>query len=32
MLKEKEGVAWLNLLGLSHQWIDINGQQGGNLL
>ncbi len=32
MLKEKEGVAWLNLLGLPHQWIDINGQQGGNLL
>lgn len=32
MLKEKDGVAWLNLLGLSHQWIDIDGRQGGNLL
>ena len=32
MLKEKDGVAWLNLLGLSHQWIDIDGRRGGNLI
>ena len=30
MLKEKDGIAWLNLLGLAHQWIDIDGQRGGN--
>ena len=32
MLKEKDGIAWLNLLGLSHQWIDIDGRRGGNLI
>jgi thiamine biosynthesis lipoprotein len=32
MLKEKEGIAWLNLLGLAHQWIDIDGRRGGNII
>lgn len=30
MLKEQDGVAWLNLLGLVHQWITVDGQRGGN--
>lgn len=31
MLKEKDGIAWLNLLELAHQWIDIDGRRGGNM-
>ena len=32
ILKENEGPAWLENLGLPHLWIDINGNRGGNLL
>ncbi|MEN9898207.1 MAG: hypothetical protein RLZZ66_1856 [Pseudomonadota bacterium] len=31
MLKEKDGIAWLNLLELAHQWIDIDGRRGENM-
>ncbi|MDD2864340.1 MAG: FAD:protein FMN transferase [Methylococcales bacterium] len=32
MLKEEEGISWLNRLNLPYQWIDINGQRGGNYI
>jgi thiamine biosynthesis lipoprotein len=31
MLKEAEGPAWLNRLGLPHFWVDVQGQTGGSL-
>lgn len=31
MLKEAQGPAWLNELGLPHLWIDVDGRQGGPL-
>ncbi len=31
MLKEEQGPAWLNALGLPHFWIDVNGITGGTL-
>jgi thiamine biosynthesis lipoprotein len=31
MLKEEQGPAWLNELGLPHLWMDVNGRQGGDL-
>jgi len=31
MLKEEEGPAWLEELGLPHIWVDVNGKQGGDL-
>lgn len=30
MLKEDQGPAWLNQLGLAHLWVDVNGQTGGS--
>ncbi len=32
MLKEKEGVSWLNDLGLPHLWVDVQGKSGGTLV
>jgi thiamine biosynthesis lipoprotein len=32
MLKEDEGPAWLETMGLPHLWVDINGVEGGSLL
>lgn len=31
MLKEEQGPQWLKELGLPHLWMDINGNQGGDL-
>lgn len=31
MLKEDQGPAWLNDLGLPHIWTDIQGRQGGSI-
>lgn len=31
MLKEEQGPAWLMELGLPHMWMDVEGNQGGNL-
>lgn len=31
MLKQEDGPAWLESLGLAHFWIDTEGNQGGNL-
>ena len=31
MLLEAEGPEWLNLLGVTHYWVDVEGQEGGNL-
>ncbi len=31
MLKEKNGPNWLNELGLSHVWVDVDGNVGGSL-
>jgi thiamine biosynthesis lipoprotein len=31
MLKEDEGPAWLEQLGLPHLWIDVDGHSGGPL-
>jgi FAD:protein FMN transferase len=31
MLKENEGVSWLNDLGLPHLWVDVHGKSGGKL-
>lgn len=31
MLKEEQGPAWLEQLGLPHLWIDANGNSGGSL-
>lgn len=32
MLKEDQGAAWLDGLGLPYLWVDINGETGGPLL
>lgn len=32
MLKEKNGPSWLNDLGLSHVWVDVDGNVGGSLV
>jgi thiamine biosynthesis lipoprotein len=32
MLKEEQGPAWLEALGLPHLWIGVDGQMGGSLL
>ncbi len=32
MLKEEQGVAWLNHLGLPYSWVDVQGNAGGTLL
>lgn len=31
MLKEEQGPAWLNSLGLPHLWVDVNGKTGGSI-
>lgn len=31
MLKEREGPAWLEALGLPHYWVDVQGETGGSL-
>lgn len=31
MLKEKDGPAWLEKLGLPHLWVDLQGNAGGSL-
>lgn len=31
MLKEDEGAAWLNDMGLPHLWVDVDGNTGGPL-
>lgn len=31
MLKQEQGPAWLNQLGLPHLWTDMDGRQGGSL-
>ena len=31
MLKEDEGPAWLEALGLPHLWVEVHGQVGGSL-
>lgn len=31
MLKEADGVDWLNALNLPHLWVGVNGEQGGSL-
>jgi thiamine biosynthesis lipoprotein len=30
MLKEESGVSWLNVLGLPHLWVDVDGNTGGS--
>lgn len=32
MLKEDQGPAWLDALGLAHYWFDVTGRAGGSLL
>lgn len=32
MLKEEDGPAWLESLGLPHLWVDVNGVVGGSLV
>lgn len=32
MLKEEQGSAWLEELGLPHLWVEVNGRRGGSLL
>ncbi|MGR8942121.1 MAG: FAD:protein FMN transferase [Gammaproteobacteria bacterium] len=32
MLKEDQGPAWLETLGLPYLWVDVNGETGGSLL
>lgn len=32
MLKEKQGPAWLESIGLPYLWFDVDGNQGGSLL
>lgn len=32
MLKEDEGIEWLQDLGLPHLWVDTNGKTGGSLI
>lgn len=31
MLKEDQGPAWLDALGLPHLWVDVHGRRGGTL-
>lgn len=31
MLKEKDGPAWLDAMGLPHLWVDVDGNVGGPL-
>jgi len=31
MLKEEQGPAWLEALGVAHLWVDVHGRQGGPL-
>lgn len=31
MLKEQDGPAWLQSLGLQHLWVDVQGRKGGDL-
>ena len=31
MLKEAEGPAWLQNLGVAHMWVDVDGHEGGDL-
>ncbi|MGV8713011.1 MAG: FAD:protein FMN transferase [Nitrosomonas sp.] len=31
MLKEKQGAAWLDSLGLPHLWVNVDGEIGGSL-
>ncbi len=31
MLKQKDGPAWLENLGLRHLWVDVEGNVGGSL-
>lgn len=31
MLKERQGAAWLEQLGLPHLWVDVRGRNGGSL-
>jgi thiamine biosynthesis lipoprotein len=31
MLKEQQGIKWLQELGLVHFWVDLQGHQGGNV-
>lgn len=31
MLKEEQGIEWLQDLGLPHLWVDVNGKSGGKL-
>jgi thiamine biosynthesis lipoprotein len=31
MLKEEQGPAWLQALGLPHVWVDVQGRMGGSL-
>jgi thiamine biosynthesis lipoprotein len=30
MLMEEEGPEWLNSLGVTHYWVDVDGEEGGN--
>jgi thiamine biosynthesis lipoprotein len=32
MLKEADGPAWLEGMGLPHLWVDVEGRLGGSLL
>ncbi|MDD1622891.1 MAG: FAD:protein FMN transferase [Methylococcaceae bacterium] len=32
MLKEEEGPAWLEAMGLPHLWVDVHGNSGGSLI
>jgi len=32
MLLEEEGPEWLNSLGVTHYWVDVDGHEGGNWL
>lgn len=32
MLMEEDGAEWLNSLGVTHYWIDVDGHEGGNLV
>lgn len=32
MLKEEEGPAWLESMGLPHFWVDVRGETGGSLI
>ena len=32
MLKDEEGIDWLQQLGLPYLWVDVDGNSGGTLL